>query len=399
VKRAAAVLFLLLCAAWYWHVNIARQLPTPAHSDLEWYYQAAGHVIHGESPYLAPYLYPPLLACLLTPLALCDYLTARWIWFVFSHACLLAAAWLMWRRTGRDWSSACLIALIWAGGGAAGESLGQGQLGPGLALLVALVYASGGRSALQGAWIGAGCAVKLIPGILGVMLALGRQWRALAAAILVGAVLVAVPWIVLLAFLSGPRTPLHKDYLAGTPAVLSWSLPSVALRIFEAPRSGGGLPYNWVHGHDLHVLQLPRREQLISEAAAAAALLAGVAALAIVARGRLSEKQMPLATAALVVLGLLVSPVSWTHYQVINYPGVAYFLWRVSRLRLWKLFAAALACAGCLYPVPVEVLRAYYWGNGGAWPDSAAVMYFWTSLSPAAATVLFGLMLRELKRA
>ena len=81
------------------------------------------------------YIYPPLLAYLLTPLAPLPYVTARWVWFLFSHACLLAAAWLMWRALGRDWIAAGSIAFVWAMGGAAPENLGWGQPGSELTLL------------------------------------------------------------------------------------------------------------------------------------------------------------------------------------------------------------------------------------------------------------------------
>jgi len=47
--------------------------------------------------------------------------------------------------------------------------------------------------------------------------------------------------------------------------------------------------------------------------------------------------------------------------------------------------------------VPVAVLRAYYM-RSNSWPNSPEVMYFWTSISPIASLVLFGLMTRELPR-
>ncbi len=89
----ALIAFVVLCALWYWKQNILNVTPTPGLSDFRFYYYAAQHILHGESPYLTEdYVYPPLLACALTALAGFDYFTARWIWFVFSHACLLGAA-------------------------------------------------------------------------------------------------------------------------------------------------------------------------------------------------------------------------------------------------------------------------------------------------------------------
>ena len=92
----AAPAVMLLCAAWYVYDSLIDQAPTASLSDFRWYYLAARHVVHGESPYLSEgYLYSPLLACLVTPLAFLEYVPARWIWFLISQACLLAAAWLI----------------------------------------------------------------------------------------------------------------------------------------------------------------------------------------------------------------------------------------------------------------------------------------------------------------
>ena len=59
-----------LCALWYWKQNVLNVLPTPAPSDFRFYYYAAQHILHGESPYLTlDYIYPPLLASALVPIA------------------------------------------------------------------------------------------------------------------------------------------------------------------------------------------------------------------------------------------------------------------------------------------------------------------------------------------
>ena len=91
-RRTLLIAFVAACAIWYWKQNVLDVDPTPGLSDFRFYYYAAQHILHGESPFLtADYIYPPLLACLLVPIAAFDYFTARWIWFVFSHACLLGA--------------------------------------------------------------------------------------------------------------------------------------------------------------------------------------------------------------------------------------------------------------------------------------------------------------------
>jgi len=391
-----AWLLLLVSAAWYIYDNILHELPNAGRSDFTWYYLASRAILHGQSPYVSEYNYPPLLAFLLTPICWLDYLTARWIWFVFSQLSLAAAAWLMWRRLGRDWLAACLIALVWAGGGAAGESFGFGQIGAPLTLVIASAYVWSGER--LGAAAGFGGALKLIPGILAMVLLFERQWRGFRLAVAAAVLLTAIPWLAVWAWLPGPKSPPRRDFLAGTPGVLSWSLPSIALRAIDPPRSGPEVPHDWVRGMDEHDIHLPPGKRRFSLGVALAGLTIGLAAMAWAVRGRLKPEGAGLAASALLCLALAVSPVSWTHYRVMLYPAAAFFLCWAARARRWRLFAAALAGTACVYPVPVLVLRAGYWDNGGAWPNWPAYMCFWTSISAAATLLLYGLMLRELRR-
>jgi hypothetical protein len=396
LSRVAAPAIVILCAGWYLHDSFLDQMPTAGLSDFRCYYLAAQHVARGESPYLSDsYLYPPLLACLLTPLAALDYLPARWLWFLFSHACLLAAAWLIWRYLGSDWMAAAIVAVVWALGAAAGESLQLGQIGPQLTLLLAMAYTLTGSR--QGACVGAAFALKLIPGVLGVIFIMRRDWRALRAAIATAAFLLAVPWLIVQFCLTGPKAPPRLDYVFGTPSVLSWSLPSVALRIYEPLQPGGSMPNDWITGNGLPGLRLSTSQRALSAGVALLTLTIGCLILAIRLRGRLTRGQAPLAGAAIMALALVASPVGWTHYQVMQYPGIALLLGYAAKRRLWWLLGEALVCAAFLYPVPVAVLRAYYMRNN-SWPNSPAVMYFWTTISPVASLMLFSLMTRELPR-
>ena len=99
--------------------QLLQKIPHNTLSDFRWYYLAAQHVLHGESPYLSSgYIYSPFLACLLAPLASLNYVPAFWVWFLASHACLLWAAWLIWRYLGSDRLAGCAVALVWALGAA-----------------------------------------------------------------------------------------------------------------------------------------------------------------------------------------------------------------------------------------------------------------------------------------
>ena len=157
------------------------------------------------------------------------------------------------------------------------------------------------------------------------------------------------------------------------------------------------MPHDWLTGNTLQELSLSAKERGLSLAVAFATLIAGCVILAIRVRGGLDHRQAALASAAIVALALAASPVGWTHYQVMQYPGVALFLGYAAQRRLWRLLAAAAACAAFLYPIPVAVLKAYY-DVANSWPNSPTVMYFWTSVSALASLALFGLMTRELPR-
>jgi hypothetical protein len=391
----AAILFCVLCAAWYFRVTVLTVIPELSHpSDFTLYYEAARNVLAGRSPFVTEgYIYPPLLAWLLAPLATLSYVAARWVWFLLSQSCMLAAAWLMWRSFGRDWVAACSIALVWAFGGAAVESLALGQLGAPLALLLALAYTQPGWRPAAAA--GFGLALKFIPGVLAVALLLRRDWRALLVFGGVALALLALPWFFVACCLDGPQKPAGTDTWTGTPATLSWSIPSVVLRILDPPTPGpGSLPHDWEAGNDLPHLHLPANRRLISIGAALATLLAGLLALAFATRGSLSPEQASFAMAALTSLSLAAAPVSWTHYQVMQYPGVALLLWHSWRSRAWAALGAALACAALLYPLPVAILTDYYEKYGRFTAESPVTLYIWTSVTPLAALVLCWLLVR-----
>jgi len=392
-RRFLLAAFVALCALWYCKQNILDAIPTPGPSDFGFYYDAARHILHGESPFLtADYIYPPLLALALVPIASFDYFTARWIWFVFSHACLLASALLLWRRLGSDWIATAVIAFVWGAGWVAQDSFVTGQ--PDLILTLLIVVACVGFSPLQGAASGVGFAIKLIPGVLGLLAPLERNWRSFAAFLATAAFLMAIPWA-FVAFLRGPIGPANTDYLFGTPCVLSWSVPSVALRLLEPPAADGKLPNDWITGWDLPRLHLSAQQKVVSFSAALATLTAGIAVLLFRTRGRLSADQLPIAGTALVALALAASPIAWWHYQAMQYPGVALLFYRAIQGRDWRRLCSSLACALFLFPLPDAVLRHYYHQHE-QWPNAPGLMYFWTSVTPLASVLLFTLLLSYL---
>jgi hypothetical protein len=391
---------LILCACLLIYVRTSilqpmAKLPEP--SDSAAYFHAAQDVLRGESPYSNPvFFYPPLLAFLMLPLAAVDYVTARWIWFILSQMFLLGAAGLLWRGLGGGRVALCCIACVWAFGGAINETLRQGQLTPVLVLILVIACMQRGR--LRGAAAGLGFALKYFPGIIALPLLLGRRWRELVASLAVVLAGLFVPWLILAEFFAGARTPVSATYWMGTPAMFSWSVPSMVLRLLSPIHRGAPMPWEWEFGNVAADLHLSTRLEWISVATACAVLIAGIAALAVICRGRLDDRQIPWAMAALMALSLAVAPVSWTHYQLLQYPGVAMLLTFALRRREWWLALAAAASFALVYQVPQHFLIAYRHAHHGWTTASPATLYFWTSVPPLATLAIFVLALVMIRR-
>jgi len=212
----------------------------------------------------------------------------------------------------------------------------------------------------------------------------------------VAAVGVCVPFAAISHWMPGPPPGVQGDYLMGTPAVLNWSLPAVALRIADPPVSPARLPVDWEFGNTAPGARLPRGQRYLSAGVAAGLLLAGVAALVIVCRGRLNPAQAPWAAAALISLAVAASPISWNHYQILQYPALALLLYRAAAERRWLLGACAAVLGASLYQIPRAVLLAYYLRHNGWSASSPATLYVWTSVAPLAALALYAVLLRQL---
>lgn len=390
----AASFLVLVCAAVYFKVCVLAPVgQMPVRRDFVNYWNVGKAVLSGQSPYSdSSWFYPPLTAFLLVPFGFTDYLTARWIWFLLSQVFLLTAAWLLWRAAGRDRIALCSVCCVWALCGGAGESLEGGQIGPLLVLLFAAAYTTQGWT--QGFTIGAGFVLKYIPGIAILPVILNRGWRALTAFGATAALGLLIPWAVLRLFFPGPYTPLKPTYWMGTPHVWSWSVPSLVLRILDPPTRGSRLPYNWDYGNIVDNLRLPRSHELISAATGAIVLLAGIISLVIVCQAKLNREQVSWAMVSLVSLSLAATPVCWTHYQVLQYPGIALLLADSIRRRAWYFTAAIVVCAALLYPLPFAVLTSYVHRYGFT-AASPATLYIWTSAAPLACLILFVLALRR----
>jgi hypothetical protein len=236
---------------------------------------------------------------------------------------------------------------------------------------------------------GVGAAFKFLPFVLMLPLSLSRDRRAVVSLLTSAALLTFVP-MVLLSSLEGPKSPGRAAYLLGTPAILSWSVPSTVLRVMDPPESNGKLPRSWEFGNSAASLHLPLAQQVASAASSLAVLLSGAIVLIWSSRGRLTREQLPIAMAGFLSLSLAAAPLCWTHYQILQYPGVALLLGLAVQRRRWKVAAVVLTCGALLYPIPVAALTHYYHQYG--W--TAAVpwqLYLWMSATPAACLGIFGI--------
>ena len=398
VQSALAGIVVSICAYVYSTTNVVepvRALPAP--SDFSHYYDAGRAIQHRGSPYDdSDFLYPPLVAFLVAPLVTADYYKARCIWFLFSQFCFLLAAFLLWRGIGRDAAAFFCIALVWTFGGAAAENFTLGQFGPVLVLLLVLAYTQ--KEDARGVAAGIGFALKYLPGVLAIGFALQRSRRSIGAFLTTAILLVLLPWTVLLYAFPGSKAPVSANYWIGTPALLSWSIPSTILRSLDPPHQGSQLPRNWEFGNVAANLHLSLKERLTSVGAAAVTLALGIVILAWVSGGKLEERQMPFALAGLMSITLAAAPVCWTHYQILEYPGVALLMANSLRQRNWISTVLIVACAALLYPIPVAVLTAYYKAHHGWTADSQAILYVWTSVAPLAAIALFGLSQNSIRK-
>jgi hypothetical protein len=395
--NVVTIIVLGLCAFFYFKTNVVTPIPGLRNeSDFAVYYRAAKDVVTGKSPYENPaYFYPPLVSFIMTPFAFTDYVTARWIWFLLSHLSLLWAGWLLWRALGRSRIGLCCIACVWAFGGAFKETLDVGQLSPLLVLALAVSFTA--PSKFQEAAVGIGFALKYIPGVLAVALILHRRWRPLLAFTGMAILAVLIPWGALLWTFAGPKSPMSPHYWMGTPAMFSWSIPSVVLRLLSPLRHGGALPHDWEYGNVAFYLHLSSEWQWISAGTAMVTLATGVLVLAFRCRGRLSSEHLPWAMVALVSLSLAAAPVCWSHYQVLQYPGVALLLANSIRLRAWRTTAAVVLCFLLLHQLPETALKRYHYEHSGWTAASPATLYVWTSVTPLACLGLFGLALSQMK--
>jgi hypothetical protein len=177
-----------LALALVWLALIATTI-SPDVDDFKLYWHAAVNMRQSGDPYattpepgtlvlprveaggtlIGPYLYPPLLAYLVQPLAALDLPQAQRVWFTINCLALGSFIWLCIRLSRstlarRYWGVAVLGVLL---APPTRLCLQIGQTGILIALLLAATYAVQRRAPLAGALLALATTLKLYPGVLG----------------------------------------------------------------------------------------------------------------------------------------------------------------------------------------------------------------------------------------
>ncbi|HSL65452.1 MAG TPA: glycosyltransferase family 87 protein [Gaiellaceae bacterium] len=325
----------------------------PLPYDLMVFLDAADDVVGGRSPFpdvatLAGdqnYVYPPLLALVLIPLAVLPSALATFVWVAIGIAAVAGALWLLEVRDPWVYGVALLFP-------ATRDAVGAGTVGPLLVLLLAVAWRyRDPRPPLPGLAVGLAVALKLFVWPVLAWLVATRRLAAAAGAVAAGAGAALLSWIVI-----------GLDGLGDYPDLLR------RLSELEADRSYSSVAVGRALG-------------LGSTAAAIVAVALGV--LCLVAVFRLArDRSMPpderdrRSLTAAVAAALVLTPILWIHYLVLLLVPLA-----LARPRFSPLW---------LVPALPLVPRLAGWEPAG-WPEGDAASL---AVVLGAAAVTLALLLR-----
>jgi hypothetical protein len=377
VNRILGALILLLFLPGV-YLTLADLTPAPHQEDFGAYYVAARALANGESPFDAqvatrlarlagvehhsPYIYPPLLALLLRPLAVLPFSAAAAVWFALSAGALLASLWLLrphvqlpWRVYG--WVCAAVFFLP-----PVHHTLQHGQITHFLLLMI-VGGAAGGAGAA--AWVGIAAALKVFPVTLASVYALSGRRVALVMMAGSGAIMT------LAGALAEPAATVDFMRRVGPElaaerrlAPNNQSVEAVMARWFEA------------HWFVTPIVDAP----VVGRLAAYLATLAivGLTLWALLSIRRAHGEMVQLRRFSLVLAAtLIVSPIVWDHYYVLLLLPVA-VLYRGSEdrtVRALLLSAGVLLLAHRYWPLTFAMKSPLFMSQG-----LAGVVLLWIAL-------------------
>jgi hypothetical protein len=304
----------------------------PHHSDF-WTFWSAGHdVLHGRSPYptldslphaasrlFAPFVYPPVSAFAMVPLALLPYAVAKAIYLLLSVAAIAVALRLLGVRDWRCFGAVFACAPAYA-------AVGLGAVGPFLLLGVALAWRYRDRALVAGLAVACVISAKLFLWPLWFWLVRTRRYRAAAVAAGAGVGAVLASWAAI--GFAG-----FREY------------PSLLGRLTELVGP---------HGYSLYAFE---RSLGIGSVAAERSLYGlAFATLALVALFVRDDRRV---FVAVIAVALFATPILWPHYLVLLVVPIA-----LATTRLSPLWVA---------PVLLWV-DAPAWSKGTVWTGSLLVL-------------------------
>jgi hypothetical protein len=153
---------------------------------------------------------------------------------------------------------------------------------------------------------------------------------------------------------------------------VNFSFPATVLRVATLESVVGPMPEMWVAGNNPRTTSLSRRQAALSVGSAVLGLGAGLAVVAVVVRRRRPPDLAVLA--AIVALTLAWAPVSWYHYRIMHFPGLAWLvLGALEQRRPVRLVALAALTAGLTWThvvhptelgLPADLLALYCTAQG-----------------------------------
>ncbi len=306
---------------------------------------------------MSPYVYPPLWAALLAPLA--SRLTVVSFFNVVNIVNLVATVGSVYLAYGMIrpqkisftiWSLVSIALLQFTFIGALAISLGQPQVFVTFLIIAAFRALLANKDGLAGAVLAFAAAIKIAPGFLAVVLIMERRWRALAAFLVAGAAFAGLSLIV-----AGPD--LHREMLIRLKdlnskvliAPVNLTIDSVLLQIS-----------NWLNGTpgwgvSRYLIQakpgwLPWVTKLL--------LILGLA-LAYVSTKQLHPGRRIWFRLQLVYLVFLITgPLAWTHYlylTILLLPGVLTLASLRFAAAFLLVFAAFFSSAAYWFLFPLEI--------------------------------------------
>jgi alpha-1,2-mannosyltransferase len=307
-RLAAATLFVVLPAALVvaWGVTLSGR--GPGRSDFWTFWLASRTVLHGGNPYpaiaslphaadkwFAPFVYPPVAAFLLAPLAVLPYAVATVLYYAANIAAVALALRLLGVRDRRCYGLAFVAPPTL-------QAAGIGTISIPLLVLVAAAWRYRDRAGRVGLLVGCAVTAKLFLWPVWFWLVRTRRWRAAAVAVVASLVAVVVAW-----------------------AAIGWQglreYPTLVARMtgLEGP-----------HGYSIYALE----RVLGAGNGTAARIVSVIGVIAVVVVLRVWRDDQALLV-ALIAVSFLATPILWPHYLVLLFVPVALASPRLS----WLWFA------------------------------------------------------------